>query len=307
MEKKEKQLKFCTSGVLLIVYGVLSILLRSYLDWSYILLQIPYIALGIVLLIKNKYLNVVFWTLTGVTRIVWIIRNVVYLYEFSAVRYDIIFNILDMVVVVLLIISSIKVGQQTTFWKPAKLVVLGVGIIQVIPSFWSFLILRSIHGMLLLFLCVIYYMSTYLFIVWAERPYENDDEQFYHEKLGVAHRDMIPHVLLLIFTLGIYWLYWIYKTTEYTNIIKPNEDRSAAAQLLLCMLIPFYSIYWVYKTTEIIDETAKNIGVASDLTVLCTILAIFIQFVPPIIMQDKINKIATSSTKPKPGYIHEEG
>lgn len=44
----------------------------------------------------------------------------------------------------------------------------------------------------------------------------------------------------LLFTFGIYWLHWIYKTTQYTNSIKSMKQRTASAQVLLYLFIPFY-------------------------------------------------------------------
>lgn len=57
------------------------------------------------------------------------------------------------------------------------------------------------------------------------------------------------------------------------------------------MFVPFYSIYWVYISAQRIDKLAKRNSHESDISTLCLILAIFVAFVAPILMQDKINKI----------------
>jgi hypothetical protein len=101
---------------------------------------------------------------------------------------------------------------------------------------------------------------------------------------------MGKHVCLLLFTFGVWQFIWIYKSTKYTNIASGNEERTPTAALLLSMFVPFYSIYWTYKTAQKIDSIAKNRGIQSDLGTLCLVLAIFVPFVPPIIMQDKINQ-----------------
>ena len=62
------------------------------------------------------------------------------------------------------------------------------------------------------------------------------------------------------------------------------------------MFVPFYSIYWVYKSAQRIDKLAMTVDVISDLTVVCLILEIFVPLIPPILMQDKINKIADANT-----------
>lgn len=107
------------------------------------------------------------------------------------------------------------------------------------------------------------------------------------------------HVLLLLFTFGI-WLYiWIYRTTKLLNCVKGEEERNPTKKLLLCMFIPFYFIYWTYKSAQRVDIMAKNAGVDSDLSTLCLILAIFVGIIPPILMQDKINSVVKANHSPK--------
>ena len=107
---------------------------------------------------------------------------------------------------------------------------------------------------------------------------------------------MVAHVLLLLFTLGIYCLIWIYKTTKYTN--SKGEYRSPGSQLLLCMFIPFYFIYWTYKTAQLID---------SENTTLHIVLAIFVPIIPPIMLQDKINKECANESGYGTSYNGEYG
>ena len=102
---------------------------------------------------------------------------------------------------------------------------------------------------------------------------------------------LVSHVLLLLLTFGIWQLIWIYRTTRYLNCLPDEEYRNPATKLLLCMFVPFYSTYWVYKSAQRIDKLAAAADVVSDLAVVCLILEIFVPLVPPILMQDKINKI----------------
>ncbi len=108
---------------------------------------------------------------------------------------------------------------------------------------------------------------------------------------GEMYCALVKHVLLLFFTFGIWLLIWIYRATGYTNACQGEEYRNPGKKLLLCMFIPFYQIYWIYKTSLRIDKMARARGVASDLSTLCLILAIFVPVIPPILMQDKINAI----------------
>lgn len=106
---------------------------------------------------------------------------------------------------------------------------------------------------------------------------------------------MAKHVLLLLFTFGIWYLIWIYRMTGYTNAAENEEYRNPTKKLLLCMFIPFYSIYWTYKTAQRVDKMAGAKGISSDMTTLCLILAIFVPLIPPILLQDVMNKIAMAS------------
>lgn len=106
---------------------------------------------------------------------------------------------------------------------------------------------------------------------------------------------LVTHILLLLFTFGIWQYIWIYKTTSYLNNTPNEEQRNPTTKLLLCMFVPFYYIYWTYKSAQRIDKFAISKGQQSDISALCLILSIFIGIVPPIIMQDKINNIV----KPK--------
>lgn len=106
--------------------------------------------------------------------------------------------------------------------------------------------------------------------------------------------NILKHVLLLLLTFGIYYLIWIYRTTKYLNQVKGVQQRNPTSKLLLCIFVPFYLIYWIYISAQLIDKLASSKGVESNIVTICSVLAIFINIIPPIIMQDKINIIATA-------------
>lgn len=106
--------------------------------------------------------------------------------------------------------------------------------------------------------------------------------------------DMAKHILLLLFTFGIWYFIWIYRMTGFLN--QGNEsDRTPTNQLLLCLFVPFYSIYWMYESAKRVDHLAANHGVKSDIATICLILSIFIIIIPPIIIQDKVNTIISGN------------
>ena len=112
---------------------------------------------------------------------------------------------------------------------------------------------------------------------------------------------LAKHVLLLLFTFGIWYLIWIYRVTGYLNRVEDEPPRNPTTKLLLCMFIPFYGLYWTYKSAQRIDKLSAAQGIPSDIAALCLILAIFVGIVPPILMQDKINAIVTADGCAAPG------
>ena len=120
---------------------------------------------------------------------------------------------------------------------------------------------------------------------------------------GNGYISLVTHILLLIFTFGIWQYIWIYRVTGYTNNVRGEERRDPTNQLLLCLFVPFYTIYWVYKTAQRVDKMAAQRGIPSDLSTLCLILEFFVAIVPPILIQDKLNAIVTApGYTPNPGY-----
>lgn len=109
-----------------------------------------------------------------------------------------------------------------------------------------------------------------------------------------AYCDLIKHVLLLLFTFGVWYFIWIYRMTGYTNTVRDEEERNPTNKLLLCLFVPFYGIYWTYKTAQRVDKIAAEKNATSDLATLCLVLDIFAPIIPPILMQDKINKVITA-------------
>lgn len=108
---------------------------------------------------------------------------------------------------------------------------------------------------------------------------------------GKSYKSLVPHVLLLLFTCGIYYLVWIYRTTDSLNACKNEEYRTPVNKLLLCMFVPFYSIYWTYKSAHRIDMLGYEKGIQGETATLSLILSLFVPILPPILMQSKLNSV----------------
>jgi len=108
--------------------------------------------------------------------------------------------------------------------------------------------------------------------------------------------DIVTHVLLCLFTFGIWQYIWIHRTTAYLNKIPNAEQYNPTSKLLLCIFVPFYSIYWVYKHGQKIDMLSRMKNPHySDMATTFLILGIFVSIVAYIMMQDKINIISKNN------------
>lgn len=134
----------------------------------------------------------------------------------------------------------------------------------------------------------------FLFCVMSWLAYPDGREgSEYH---GNGYKSMIPHLLLCLLTLGIYQLIWICKVTKYLNARIDSEPAMKPwHQVVASMFVPFYMVYWTYKCAQRLDAVAREQGVQSNLTMLCTILQIFSFYnviLPSVLMQDKLNTLA---------------
>ena len=110
-----------------------------------------------------------------------------------------------------------------------------------------------------------------------------------------AYCELGKHIILCLFTFGIWYLIWIYRTTKYLNNTKNVVQYNPKRELLLCMFVPFYQIFWFYQHGPRIDAMSKQKKLnASEMSTLCLILGIFIPIVACILMQERINMLCTA-------------
>ena len=121
---------------------------------------------------------------------------------------------------------------------------------------------------------------------------ENDYPQ--HNEMYIGP---VKHILLTLFTFGIYDCIWVYRTTENLNIGGINEIHSGTRKLLLCIFVPFYRIYWFYAQAKRLENLMKNKDIhTSDFAVVTLILAIFVPIVAAsAFLQIKINEYAQNN------------
>ena len=184
----------------------------------------------------------------------------------------------------LLFASSIGGVLQTIFVNPTK---------------FDYDVLNAIKDIFVSILGTGIYIVQYLLLYkWFKDPYEKEKivDENYNNTLDYneSYIDLVKHILLSLFTFGIWMLIWIYKTTNSLNKAPNTEKYDPTKKLLLCMFVPFYMIYWYYKHAEKIDKLNAVAEKKSDNTTMYLLLAIFIPIVACILMQDNINKLCTS-------------
>ena len=141
--------------------------------------------------------------------------------------------------------------------------------------------------------------------MWLKDPYAKsqkvsevtNDSTYVEEEYSEAYCGLGKHIVLCLFTFGIWYLIWTYRTTKYLNKAPNAVQYNPTSKLLLCMFVPFYQIYWFYKHGQRLDAMSKQKKLNnSDMATLCLILGIFIPIVACILMQDRINILCTTKT-----------
>ena len=124
---------------------------------------------------------------------------------------------------------------------------------------------------------------------------ETKDGTFVEETYDDAYCGLGKHIVLCLFTFGIWYLIWTHRTTKYLNKAPGAQWYNPTSKLLLCMFVPFYQIFWFYKHGQRLDAMSKQKNLNnSDMATLCLILGIFIPIVACILMQDRINILCTT-------------
>ncbi len=135
---------------------------------------------------------------------------------------------------------------------------------------------------------------------WLVDPYVADEQKSPESvsdtspavECGAENCGMIKHILLLLFTFGIWNYIWIYRTTKFLNNTPGVKYNSPTSKLLLCMFVPFYQIYWLYSQGQRIDTFSKSKRINNtDIATVCLLLGIFMPNIAFVLMQDRINAI----------------
>lgn len=133
-----------------------------------------------------------------------------------------------------------------------------------------------------------------LWLAYPEALAEPENTRACNGEFGDCRIGLVKHTLLLIFTFGVWQYIWIFRTTKKLNRVAGLPYRSPVKKLLLCLFVPLYVVFWTYKTAQRLDKAAAEKGLPSDMTVVGTLLALLLPPISFIVLQDRLNELATA-------------
>lgn len=312
LDKKEKILSFiggCIMG-LVYIYNIISIVMTANLN-SINFATVAFVLINgfwlVCVFIKNRKLPFI------VASLLMMLYTVVNLISFtweliingSANPVSLIFACLICVIpfVTMMVFSFKNIGinrferYETILAALTTSVVGSVAFISVIGMIaYSFFCNQGIIEESLvntLFFAIIIALGTsiaeLLIVVSFWNP-QKDGTEILNKENKRFYISLLPHALLLSFTANIWFLIWVYKTTNFANFAKGEQYRNPLLTLLKCMFVPFYSLYWIYTTTKHIEKILWTKKIFSDSSLMHLIIALFVPAVSCVLMQEKINQ-----------------
>lgn len=103
--------------------------------------------------------------------------------------------------------------------------------------------------------------------------------------------------LVLVFSIiscGIYFLYWLYVTSNDLKNYLNDDTINPGIDLLISIFCFPYVIYWMYKYSKLVTEaqTKASILPAEDNSIICVIFPFFgLSIVSAMIIQNSLNKV----------------
>ena len=297
MEETQKRDLFnIIAGVIfgiLALWWIIEMVAYQYYEFYSVVCKLCYIGMSVALFMKKKIILTISATVLAITELIFFIK---YITTDIPILYLISVTFPLMIAYVLIVLLAVDEKHFKKIWfLPAVFraipciyniiggIIDGYLIYNILSDLWNIL-----NVLAFLFACMWLAGKT----IKVRVNEGTNAATAVPENAGYC--SLAKHVLLLLFTFGIWQLIWVYKSTSYLNCVEDEEYRNPTTKLLLCMFVPFYSIFWIYKSAQRIDKLAKTKNIQSDLSTVCLILAIFIPFVAYIIMQDKINAVATA-------------
>lgn len=102
----------------------------------------------------------------------------------------------------------------------------------------------------------------------------------------IQKRDLLVTMLLVIFTFGIYYLYWLYQTKEDINSL------GGAIPTFWFAILPFLNIYFMYCYAADFVRCVRHQNDQGQV-IAYFLLMLFFGFLSPLVVQPELNKFAS--------------
>lgn len=106
----------------------------------------------------------------------------------------------------------------------------------------------------------------------------------------MKNRSLVKMALLMIFTLGIYCIYWLVKTKEEMNA------KGAAIPTAWWIIVPLVNIWWMWKYSEGVGHVTEE----KLPTVLAFILLLVLDVIGILVVQYYFNDLSPDSELQRP-------
>ncbi len=311
-----KKVKFPIAAVFAFVYAVLYFYFNSYVIIHYdtingLIHLCPYVLVGVMLLRKK---NDVF--LCGSIAIFVLSSFLKFIFYSPATMAR---NFIEFIAVILLLfiaLSNCADNRIKAYFENYSVVSKKIWFIPMSVKILGCIIdIYELHNFKVLYGDVYFHYVEFIYIVldilffafaalWLINPYSADEQKSPESvsdtspsvECGAENCGMIKHILLLLFTFGIWNYIWIYRTTKFLNNTPGVKYNSPTSKLLLCMFVPFYQIYWLYSQGQRIDTFSKSKRINNtDIATVCLLLGFFMPNIAFVLMQDRINAICMTS------------
>lgn len=112
-----------------------------------------------------------------------------------------------------------------------------------------------------------------------------------------GYQYLCSHLLLMMFSFGIWELIWVYKTTKYINSVSKKSKLSVVGSIILYLIVPYYYVIWNYQVASVLDENSRDNGINSNIAPTCILLSFFTNLVTSVLIQAKINDMTYITVK----------
>lgn len=104
------------------------------------------------------------------------------------------------------------------------------------------------------------------------------------------------NAFLSIITFGLWYLVWIYRTTQKLNAKSTHARTSAVGEVIACIIVPMYSIFWFYKQTAKTDDyCSASDSMYKSSAMLTFVVSLFVPILALALMHNNINNALVAS------------